>query len=74
MTFTFWGIPDDEEGEFLIVHWYDEGEKFEVSFHAKDNFEVEINKESMFLIAENGEKEEIGLVFELANLEEDKQV
>jgi hypothetical protein len=64
-----WGVPDDEDDSFLFVCWQDDKlQDYAVEFRAKDNQNVEIDEKKMFLIAEDGEKETIGLVFDFANL------
>lgn len=69
VTYNSWGLPDKDEEEFLTVQWEDEGQGFKVAFHAKDNQTVVIDGNVMVLIAEDGGKEGVSLVFEFADLE-----
>lgn len=70
VKYNSWGLPDDPDDSFLFVYWQDEElQDYAVEFLAKDNQNVEIDEEKMILVAEDGEKEVIGLVFKFANLE-----
>ena len=70
VKYNSWGMPDDEDDSFLFVSWRDEEhQEYAVQFLAKENQNVEIDEEKMILVAEDGKKETIGLVFEFVNIE-----
>ena len=68
-----YGYSEDEYDEFLGLSYHggrDVNDDNDIKFIAGDNLSVEIDKDRMYLISEDGNKEEIQLFIYPENLEE----
>lgn len=78
VTYGSWGyskpeieLEEKENENFLTVKWTDDqGDGFNIDFYSDDNPTVQVDNETMFLVSEEGNTEQIYLSFNYANLEE----